>query len=96
MDIFAILLLPRTPISRDSLSQTVGQHQNTLKKFLLRKPRKFLNRFRKQPPGNRLQSNSTRAILMPYGMIVIFILLKLQAPLRIDYIEQLLHELPIP
>src|SRR6516225_9678052 len=41
-----------------------------VKKFLLREPTKFLNRFRKQPPVNRLQSKSTRAILMPYGMIV--------------------------
>src|SRR6516162_9534440 len=41
-----------------------------VKKFLLREPRKFLNRFREQPPVNRLQSKSTRAILMHYGKIM--------------------------
>jgi hypothetical protein len=48
----------------------VGQHQATFKKFLLLEPRKFLNRFHQQPPANPLQSKSTRAILMLYGIIV--------------------------
>ena len=49
----------------------VGQHQNHTQKFFLVEPRKFLNRFRRQPPANPLQSKSTRAIFILYGMIVI-------------------------
>jgi len=52
-------------------NQVVGQHQATLKKFLLLERTKFLNPFRKQPPTNPLQSKSTRAISYAYGMIVI-------------------------
>jgi hypothetical protein len=33
VDIFAILLRHRTPISRDSLNQAVGQHQNHTQKI---------------------------------------------------------------
>jgi len=51
-------------------NQVVGQHQATLKKFLLLERTKFLNPFRKQPPTNPLQSKSTRAISYAYGMIV--------------------------
>jgi len=55
-------------------NQVVGQHQATLKKFLLLERTKFLNPFRKQPPTNPLQSKSTRAISYAYGMIVNFII----------------------
>jgi sphingomyelin phosphodiesterase acid-like 3 len=54
------------------IGPTVGQHQNHAQKFLLLEPRKFLNRLRQQPPANPLQSKSTRAILKPYGMIVVY------------------------
>jgi len=42
----------------------------TPKKFSLREPKKFLNRLRRQPPANPLQSESTRAISVLYGTIV--------------------------
>ena len=42
----------------------------TPKKFSLREPKKFLNRLRRQPPANPLQSENTRAISVLYGTIV--------------------------
>ena len=81
MDIFDTWPPHSTPIFQDSLSLW-DSISPRLREIFIPRTEKFLNPFRRQSAGNRLQFRITRAIFCPYGMILIHFWLRTRTIIR--------------